>query len=170
MWGGATVYRGCGFGTEVAFSWCFPRDNACLRDSVGPFTLIDGATMTALPNTRDALGESWTSTSRRARRIARHSRHAAEDIAGELRNLMSELESTLADGTQADAVALRGKLRKQLDAARARLNDTREAVRERAEVAIADADDYVHENPWQTVAIIGGVALIAGALFAARLR
>lgn len=170
MWGGATVYRGCGFGTEVAFPWCFLRDNACLRDSAGPFILIDGATMTALPNTRDALGESWTSTSRRARRIARHSRHAAEDIADELRNLMSELESTLADGTQADAVALRGKLRKQLDAARARLNDTREAVRERAEVAIADADDYVHENPWQTVAIVGGVALIAGALFAARLR
>jgi ElaB/YqjD/DUF883 family membrane-anchored ribosome-binding protein len=141
------------------------RDNAWTL-----FILIDGATMTALPNTRDALGESWTSTSRRARRIARHSRHAAEDIAGELRTLLSELESTLADGTQADAVALRGKLRKQLDAARARLNDTRDAVRERAEVAISDADEYVHENPWQTIAIVGGVALIAGALFASRLR
>uniref|UniRef100_E1TBA6 DUF883 domain-containing protein n=2 Tax=Burkholderiales TaxID=80840 RepID=E1TBA6_BURSG len=138
--------------------------------NVGLFTLIDGATMTALPNTRDALGESWTSTSRRARRIARHGRHAAEDIAGELRTLMAELESTLADGTQADAVALRGKLRKQLDSARARLNDTREAVRERANVALSDADDYVHENPWQTLAIVGGVALIAGALFASRMR
>ena len=71
---------------------------------------------------------------------------------------------------QADAVALRSKLRKQLDAARARLNDTREAVRERAEVAMADADDYVRENPWQTIAIVGGVALIAGALLASRLR
>ncbi|CAH2936204.1 MAG: ElaB protein [uncultured Paraburkholderia sp.] len=126
--------------------------------------------MTALPNTRDALGESWTSTSRRACRIARHSRYAAEDIAGELRTLMSELESTLADGTHADAVALRGRLRKQLDSARARLNDTREAVRERANVALADADDYVHENPWQTLAIVGGVALIAGALFDSRMR
>ncbi len=106
--------------------------------------------MTALPNTRDALGESWTTTSRRARRIARHSRHAAEDIATELRSLMSELEDTLADGTQADAAALRAQLRKRLDVARARLNDTREAVRQRAEVALADADDYVHENPWQT--------------------
>ncbi|HEX7936297.1 MAG TPA: DUF883 family protein [Paraburkholderia sp.] len=126
--------------------------------------------MTALPNTRDALGESWTSTSRRARRIARHGRHAAEDIASELRTLMSELESTLADGTQADAVALRGKLSKQLDAARSRLNDTRDAMRDRAGVAFAGADDYVHENPWQTLAIVGGVALIAGALFASRLR
>ncbi len=70
----------------------------------------------------------------------------------------------------AELVALRSKLRKQLEVARARLNDTREAVRERAEVAIADADDYVHENPWQTIAIVGGVALIAGALFASRLR
>ncbi|MGF7136925.1 ElaB/YqjD/DUF883 family membrane-anchored ribosome-binding protein [Paraburkholderia sp. EB58] len=122
--------------------------------------------MTALPNTRDALGESWTTTSRRARRIARHSRHAAEDIATELRSLMSELEDTLSDGTQADAAALRAQLSKRLEVARSRLNDTRDAVRQRAEVALADADDYVHENPWQTVAIVGGIALIAGALFA----
>jgi ElaB/YqjD/DUF883 family membrane-anchored ribosome-binding protein len=122
--------------------------------------------MTALPNTRDALGESWTTTSRRARRIARHSRHAAEDIATELRSLMSELEDTLADGTQADAVALRAQLKKRLDVARERLNETRDAVRQRAEVALADADDFVHENPWQTLAIVGGVALIAGALLA----
>ena len=122
--------------------------------------------MTALPNTRDALGESWTATSRRARRIARHSRHAAEDIATELRSLMSELEDTLADGTQADAVALRAQLRKRLDVARERLNETRDAVRERAETALADADDDVRENPWQTIAIVGGIALIAGALVA----
>ena len=122
--------------------------------------------MTALPNTRDALGESWTTTSRRARRIARHSRHAAEDIATELRSLMSELEDTLSDGTQADAAALRAQLSKRLEVARSRLNDTRDAVRQRAEVALADADDYVHENPWQTVAIVGGIALIVGALFA----
>jgi hypothetical protein len=78
--------------------------------------------MTALPNTKDALGESWNTTGRRARRIARHSRHAVEDIAGELRTLLSELEATLADGTQADAVALRGTIGKQLEAARTRLN------------------------------------------------
>lgn len=122
--------------------------------------------MTALPNTRDALGESWTTTSRRARRIARRSRHAAEDIASELRSLMSELEDTLADGTQADAVALRTQLQKRLDVARERLNETRDAVRQRADLALADADDFVRENPWQTLAIVGGVALIVGALLA----
>jgi hypothetical protein len=98
-------------------------------------TLIDGATMTALPNTRDALGDSWTATGRRARRIARHSRHAAEDIAGELRTLMAELENTLGDGTQADAADLKKQLRKRLDDARTRLNDTRDAIRARKPVA-----------------------------------
>lgn len=122
--------------------------------------------MTALPNTRDAIGESLNSTGRRARRIARHGRHAAEDIGTELRSLMSELEETLADGTQADAKELRTQLRNRLDAARARLDDTRTAVRERAEVALSDADEYVHDNPWKTIAIVGGVALVAGALLA----
>jgi len=122
--------------------------------------------MNALPNTRDAIGESLNSTSRRARRIARHGRHAAEDIGSELRSLMSELEETLGEGTQADAAALRAQLRKRLEAARARLDDTRAAVRERAEVALADADGYVRENPWKTIAIVGGIALVAGALLA----
>ncbi|HEY3598989.1 MAG TPA: DUF883 domain-containing protein, partial [Paraburkholderia sp.] len=59
---------------------------------------------------------------------------------------------------------LRTQLRKRLDDARARLNETRDAVRERAEVALAGADDYVHENPWRTIAVVGALALIAGAL------
>ncbi|ACC71963.1 DUF883 family protein [Paraburkholderia phymatum] len=122
--------------------------------------------MTALPNTRDALGESWTTAGRRARRIARHSRHAAEDIASELRTLMNELENTLGDGTQADAAALRTQLRKRLDDARSRLNDTRDVMRDRAQAAMHDADDFVHENPWRTIAVVGGLALIAGALIA----
>jgi ElaB/YqjD/DUF883 family membrane-anchored ribosome-binding protein len=125
---------------------------------------IEGATMNALPNTRDAIGDSLNSTGRRARRIARHGRHAAEDIATELRLLMSELEETLAEGTSADAAALRTQMRKKLDAARARLDGTREAVRERAEVMMADADNYVHENAWKTIVIVGAIALIAGAL------
>jgi ElaB/YqjD/DUF883 family membrane-anchored ribosome-binding protein len=120
--------------------------------------------MNALPNTRDAIGDSLNSTGRRARRIARHGRHAAEDIGTELRSLLSELEETLSDGTSADAAALRAQLRKRLDAARARLDGTRVAVRERAEVAMADADEYVHDNPWKTIAIVGGIALVAGAL------
>ncbi|WP_322015329.1 glycine zipper domain-containing protein [Paraburkholderia sp. J12] len=122
--------------------------------------------MSAFPNTRDALGESWTKTGRRARRIARRGRGAAADIADELRDLLAELETTLGEGTQADAAQLREEVRKRLDAARERLEVARVAAREHADEALAQADDYVHANPWQAIAIVGGVALIAGALLA----
>jgi len=124
----------------------------------------DGAIMSAFPNTREALGESWSKTGRHAKRIARHGRHAAEDIAGELRDLLTELETTLGEGTQADAAVLREDVRKRLDAARARLDETRSAARDRAGAALSTADDYVHDNPWRAIAIIGGAALIVGAL------
>jgi ElaB/YqjD/DUF883 family membrane-anchored ribosome-binding protein len=122
--------------------------------------------MNALPNTRNALGDSWTSTARRARRIGRHSSDAAQDIGGELRSLISELEETLSDGTSADVAALRKQLSATIDSARSRLNDTQSAVRARAEAALADADTYIHDKPWQTIALVGGLALVAGVLLA----
>lgn len=125
--------------------------------------------MSAFPNTRDAIGESWTRTGRHARRIARRGRSAAADIAEELRDLLAELETTLGEGTQADAAALRADIRKRLDSARERLEVARAATRERTDAAMTQADDYVHANPWQAIAIVGGVALVTGALLS-RLR
>jgi ElaB/YqjD/DUF883 family membrane-anchored ribosome-binding protein len=122
--------------------------------------------MTALPNTRDALDTSWRSAGRHARRIARHSRNAADDIGGEMRELLSELEDTLGDGAQADAAILREQLKKRIDAARARLDGARETLRARAASAVSDADDFVRENPWQTVAAVGTLALFTGWLLA----
>lgn len=122
--------------------------------------------MNALPNTRDAIGDSWNSTSRRARRMARHGRDAAEDIGVELRALLSELEEALSDGASADAAALRSRISDQIDSARSRLSGTQAAVRERAAAALDDADAYLHDRPWQTIAIVGGLALVAGILLA----
>jgi ElaB/YqjD/DUF883 family membrane-anchored ribosome-binding protein len=120
--------------------------------------------MSAFPNTRDAVGKSWSKTGRHARRIARRGRNAASDIADELRDLLAELETTLGEGTQADAEVLREDIRKRLDAASERLDALRVAARERADVAFTSANDYVRDNPWQAIAIVGGLALIAGAL------
>ena len=122
--------------------------------------------MTALPNTRDALETSWNSAGWHARRMARHSRHAAEDIGSEMRELLSELEQTLADGTQADAAVLRDQMRKRLDAARARLDGARETIRGRAVATLNDAQGYIRENPFETMAVVGGIALLTGWLLA----
>lgn len=122
--------------------------------------------MSAFPNTRDAVEKSWSRTGRHARRIARHSRNAAADIADELRDLLAELEATLGEGTQADTDALREDIHKRLDSARERLEVLRSAACDRADEALAGARDYVRDNPWQAIAIAGGLALIAGALIA----
>ncbi|MGN6667680.1 MAG: DUF883 family protein [Trinickia sp.] len=122
--------------------------------------------MTALPNTRDALETSWNSAGRHARRIAHHSQRASQDIGGEMRELLSELEQTLADGTQADAAVLRDQMRKRLEAARSRLDGARETMRERAVATLTDAQGYIRENPWETMAVVGGLALLTGWLMA----
>lgn len=122
--------------------------------------------MTALPNTRDALGTSWTSAERHACRIAHTGRNAAQDIGSEMRELLAELEETLSDGTQADAAVLREQVKKRVDAARARLDGARKTLRTRAVTAVSGADDYVRENPWETLAVVGGLALLTGWLMA----
>jgi ElaB/YqjD/DUF883 family membrane-anchored ribosome-binding protein len=122
--------------------------------------------MTALSNTRDALGSSWSTAGRHARRIARHGRHAAEDIGDEMRTLLADIEKTLSEGTSADAAILRDQLKKRVDAARMRLDGARDTFRDRATTYISGAEDYVRENPWGTVALVGGVALVTGWLLA----
>ena len=93
---------------------------------------------------------------------ARHTSNAAEDIGGEMRELLAELEEALADGTQADVVVLREELKKRIDAARSRLDGARETLRARAATAVTGAGAYVRENPWEAVAVVAGLALIAG--------
>ena len=123
--------------------------------------------MSAIPNTRQALGDSLNLTSRRARRIAKTSRHAASDIGSDVRALLGELEDALSEGTHADVDVLRAKLRRSLDSARNRFGETRDDVRQRAQAAWTDANVYVRERPLQTLAIAAGVALVFG-FFATR--
>jgi ElaB/YqjD/DUF883 family membrane-anchored ribosome-binding protein len=83
-----------------------------------------------------------------------------------MRELLSELEQTLGDGTQADAAVLREQMKKRLEAARARLDGARDTLRDRAAATLSDAQGYIRENPWETVAVVGGVALLTGWLLA----
>jgi ElaB protein len=124
--------------------------------------------MLSLLNTRQALDDSVDTTSRRARRIAKKSRHAASDIGGEVRSLLNELEETLADGAGADVAILRSQLRDRLDSARTRFGDTHKAVRRRAESAWADGNQYVRDRPLQTVAAVAGLAVLVGLLLGRR--
>jgi ElaB/YqjD/DUF883 family membrane-anchored ribosome-binding protein len=47
---------------------------------------------------------------------------------------------------------------------RDRLSAAQEEVSRRARAALDDADEYVHENPWQALGVTAGVAFLIGLL------
>jgi ElaB/YqjD/DUF883 family membrane-anchored ribosome-binding protein len=93
------------------------------------------------------------------------------DLAAEALALISEAEALLrrAGGLTSEAfgvaredlVARMGVLRTKVDALAA------DALR-RGRIARDSADRYVHDNPWQAIAIAGGVGVLVGALVCRR--
>jgi ElaB/YqjD/DUF883 family membrane-anchored ribosome-binding protein len=60
------------------------------------------------------------------------------------------------------ATALRGDLERKLGEARKRLSDLQDSALERGRAAAQYTDEYVHENPWQSMAVGAGVAVLVG--------
>ena len=85
-------------------------------------------------------------------------RNGGGQIAEELRALVSDAESLLRSSGTAGGAEAQERAQATLQELRARLNALEETVRTRAR----DVDHYVHENPWQAVAVAGGVALLLG--------
>ena len=81
-------------------------------------------------------------------------------LAEELRMLMSEAEALLrsASGTASPGEDERAEA--TLADLRARFSALEQQLKARAR----DVDGYVRENPWQAVAVVGGVALLLGLL------
>lgn len=60
------------------------------------------------------------------------------------------------------ANALRTKLERNLNAAKERLRSLEDAVMEKTKATARATDEYVHENPWQTVGIAAGLSAVLG--------
>ena len=60
------------------------------------------------------------------------------------------------------ANALRAKLEQNLNAAKEPLRSLEDAVMEKTKATARVTDEYVHENPWQTVAIAAGLSAVLG--------
>jgi ElaB/YqjD/DUF883 family membrane-anchored ribosome-binding protein len=91
----------------------------------------------------------------------------ADKASSELKSLVSDAQDLFKAATTASsdkAAALRSEGMRLLDNALTGARDMQDsAVKTGREVA-STADDYVHENPWKTIAISAGVALVIGAL------
>jgi ElaB/YqjD/DUF883 family membrane-anchored ribosome-binding protein len=63
-------------------------------------------------------------------------------------------------GDKADA--LRSKVERNLNAAKDRLRNLEDAVLEKTRETARATDEYVHENPWQTIGVAAGLSALFG--------
>jgi len=92
--------------------------------------------------------------------------------------LMADLKRVVADAealmaaTAGDASerahTARQRAAESVAHARDRLHALEAQARERVTAAAHEADHYVHENPWQSIAIAAGVGALVGILLARR--
>lgn len=94
-----------------------------------------------------------------------------EKMIADLRVVVSDAEALLkmtADEVGEVAVGLRQRLQERLSQAKDRLLTLQSAVTDNARAAGRAADDYVHDHPWQSVAIGAGVGVVIGLLISRR--
>jgi ElaB protein len=87
-----------------------------------------------------------------------------EKLAEELRELVSEAQALLHNSTETVSAAGREQAEATMADLRKRLTSLERQVKARAR----DVDEYVHDNPWQAVAMAGGVALLLGLIMGRR--
>ena len=92
--------------------------------------------------------------------------HGAKDLkdtaSSEIRNLMADVEDLMtrvAGVKDPDIRAVRSKVLKTLDAARTSMSASADRVREHAVKMAGTTNDFVRENPWQSL----GIAALLGA-------
>jgi ElaB/YqjD/DUF883 family membrane-anchored ribosome-binding protein len=96
---------------------------------------------------------------------------AQEKLLEGMKAALDEAEGFLRDAAAASgeqATELRAKAVESLRSTREALHDTKvSAVREGKRVA-READEYVHDNPWQAIAAAGVIGLVVGLLISRR--
>lgn len=90
-----------------------------------------------------------------------------DQVVSDFKALIAEGESLFKSATAGGDTALaaaRDKFKEQLEVAKARYGELQDATVKQAKQAVTATDDYVHGNPWTSVAVAGGVGLVIGML------
>lgn len=94
-----------------------------------------------------------------------------EQLVADLKVLMSDVEELVkATASQSgDKIAeVRGRIQNAAAELRPRLAQAEALLREKAKIAAATTDDYVHDHPWTAMGVSAGVGLIIGLLIGRR--
>jgi ElaB/YqjD/DUF883 family membrane-anchored ribosome-binding protein len=85
-------------------------------------------------------------------------------LAKDLRSLVSDAEALLRESTSAGTAEVQERAEATLRELRTRLSTLERQFTERAR----EVDTYVRDNPWQAVAMVGGIALLLGLIMGRR--
>ena len=92
---------------------------------------------------------------------------ARDQLMSDLKSVIQDAESWLSKGSQMtgeELAAARAKFERTISSAKADLIRLEEAVVEKTKEAAKATDEYVHENPWKSVAIGATAGLLLGVL------
>ncbi|HQZ02613.1 MAG TPA: DUF883 family protein [Thauera sp.] len=94
-----------------------------------------------------------------------------DKVVDDLKSLISDAEELLkltADQQGSKLDDLRARIGSRMAVARDRLADAEAAIVDSGKKAARVTDDYVHENPWQSLGVAAGVAFLLGLLVSRR--
>lgn len=94
-----------------------------------------------------------------------------EQLVQDIKAVVADAEAILtatAGKTGEEVAEMRASVTAKLADAKARLLEMEEAVVAKAKQAAKATDEYVHENPWQSAIIAGGVGFLIGYLVSRR--
>lgn len=91
----------------------------------------------------------------------------ADKLMDDLRVLAADAEALLkatADQAGDKVASVRDRAQASVDAAKLRLADAGERVTLKSREAAAATDQYVHQNPWQSIGVATGLGVLLGYL------
>lgn len=94
-----------------------------------------------------------------------------DQLVADLKTVMEDAEALLkatSTLTGEKIQEVRARAEESLRQAKVRLSEVEEEAMRRAREITDAADEYVHENPWQSVGIAAGIGLVIGLLLARR--
>jgi ElaB/YqjD/DUF883 family membrane-anchored ribosome-binding protein len=94
-----------------------------------------------------------------------------DKLMNNLREVIADAEALLrmtADQAGEDAADIRSRVQTRMNQAKADLLHLQEAAVAKVKAAGHATDEFVHENPWQSIGIAAGVGLVLGLLVSRR--
>jgi len=84
--------------------------------------------------------------------------HDFNEVVADTEQLLKSVAAVGGEKTQ----ALRANVEQSLKVAKEKLREIQEDAAERTRAAAKKTDEYVHDHPWQSLAVVAGVSAVMG--------